>query len=462
MTARLFCGLVLAAILFSTAAARPEEPIPNRLVVLTFDDSVKSHFTVVRPILKRHGFGATFFITEGFDFSTNKTDYMSWEEIATLHRDGFEIGNHTRDHMAVTQANLPRLSEQMAAINNRCAEHGIPRPVSFAYPGNAFDLGALPILREAGIRFARRGTEPELPYEAGGGLAYEPGLDHPLLIPTAGDARPDWDLENFQRAVEQGQGGTIAVIQFHGVPDRAHPWVHTSPEKFEAFMQYLAEHRFTVIAMRDLAKYVPAGSEPTDAEMVIRDRQQMQAAGKSRRNARKPPNEDELRYWLENMYVYHRFSESEMVAASGMSEKDIEAAIVRFHLDPAARPKRGPGDPLTMIPYPGGRHPRIGFRDGEIRPQRETKFSVFTPWDAGITSCWTYPKRSGSRQVRETSCFTWHTPTSRRCGTSRVSSSRHSNGRGTLVANCRSNACFPTASSWPRASALSRPRYGWN
>ena len=34
-----------------------------------------------------------------------------------------------------------------------------------------------------------------------------------------------------------------------------------------------------------------------------------------------------------------------------------------------------------MLPYPGGRHPRIGFLEGAIDPQRETKFSVFTPWD---------------------------------------------------------------------------------
>jgi hypothetical protein len=34
-----------------------------------------------------------------------------------------------------------------------------------------------------------------------------------------------------------------------------------------------------------------------------------------------------------------------------------------------------------VFPYPGGRHPRIGFLDGAVHPQRETKFSVFTPWD---------------------------------------------------------------------------------
>src|SRR5262249_12347387 len=29
----------------------------------------------------------------------------------------------------------------------------------------------------------------------------------------------------------------------------------------------------------------------------------------------------------------------------------------------------------------GGRHPRIGFLDGAVNPQRETKLSVFAPWD---------------------------------------------------------------------------------
>ena len=34
-----------------------------------------------------------------------------------------------------------------------------------------------------------------------------------------------------------------------------------------------------------------------------------------------------------------------------------------------------------LLPYPNGRHPRIGFLDGAVDPQRETKLSVFCPWD---------------------------------------------------------------------------------
>ena len=177
------------------------EKVPDKLVVLTFDDSVVSQHLVARPILKKYGFGATFFITEGFSFPTNKRDYLSWQQIAELHNDGFEIGNHTRDHMSVTEKSQPKLREQLEAINARCIEHGIPKPVSFAYPGNGIHPGGFAVLKELGIQFARRGGAPEFPYEWGRGFAYEPGVDHPLLIPSAGDARPDWTIEDFKRAV---------------------------------------------------------------------------------------------------------------------------------------------------------------------------------------------------------------------------------------------------------------------
>src|SRR5207237_5682518 len=129
--------LTALAVLLLAAPAFTLEPIPNRLVVLTFDDSAKSHYTVARPILMKYKFAATFFITEGFDFPTNKKDYMTWEEIAQLHKDGFEIGNPTREHKGVTEKTLADLPAQLRGISARCKKHGIPQPTSFSYPGNA-------------------------------------------------------------------------------------------------------------------------------------------------------------------------------------------------------------------------------------------------------------------------------------------------------------------------------------
>jgi peptidoglycan/xylan/chitin deacetylase (PgdA/CDA1 family) len=373
----------LFVLLVLNLSAPAREPIPDKLVVLTFDDASKSHHSVARPLLLKYKFGATFFVTEGWDFATNKKDYMTWAEIAELHKDGFEIGNHTIDHKAVTDKTVRDLSAQGKSINARCKEHGIPQPVSFAYPGNAITKEALPVLADLGIKFARRGGSPEYSYTEGRGFAYEPGLDHPLLIPCAGDARPTWTLDDLKAAVSQARHGKIAVLQFHGVPDTAHDWVTTKKEQFETFMKYLADEKYTVIAMRDLAKYVDPAVVPFDPFGVIEDRKKLIAAKRDGSNARPAKNDEELRYWLDNALVRHRFTPTETGAALGMTADEVRAAVRRLGIVVNRLTAHKPGDPLQVLPYPGGRHPRIGFRDGMIRPQRETKVSVFALWADG-------------------------------------------------------------------------------
>jgi hypothetical protein len=146
--------------------------------------------------------------------------------------------------------------------------------VSFAYPGNAITKDAIRVLEHLGIQFARRGGAPEYAYKDGRGFAYEPGLDHPLLIPSAGDARPVWSLDDFKRAVNQAKDGKIAVLQFHGVPDTAHDWVNTPKQQFESYLRYLADNRCQVIALRDLSRYVDPAKVPSDPWSIIEARQQ--------------------------------------------------------------------------------------------------------------------------------------------------------------------------------------------
>jgi peptidoglycan/xylan/chitin deacetylase (PgdA/CDA1 family) len=375
--------LAVFAVLLFGSPAFPLEPIPDRLVVLTFDDAAKSHYTVARPILTKYKFGATFFVTEGFDFPTNKKDYMTWGEIAQLHKDGFEIGNHTRDHQGVTDKTLADLPAQLRGISAQCKEHGIPPPTSFAYPGNAFTRGALAVLKDNGIVFARRGGAPEFPYKEGRGFAYEPGLDHALLIPSAGDARPAWTLDDFKAAVAPAKHGKIVVLQFHGVPDTAHDWVNSTREQFESYMKYLADNKFTVISMRDLARFVDPTVNPTDPFGVIEDRKHLVETKRDGTNARPAKSGAELKFWLENALVHHRFSEAEAGAVLGLTADEVTDAARRLGIDVTKRPVRKEGEPLLVLPYPGGRHPRVGFRDGMIRPQRETKVSVFAPWADG-------------------------------------------------------------------------------
>ena len=99
--------------------------------------------------------------------------------------------------------------------------------------------------------------------------------------------------------------------------------------------------------------------------------------------ARPARDEAELRAWLENMVWHHGYSAAEMRAVLGLSDDALAAALQRFDIRPDNAPARVENAPLLVLPYPGGRHPRIGFLEGAVNPQRETKLSVFPPWADG-------------------------------------------------------------------------------
>src|SRR5690348_7993175 len=67
--------------------------VPDKTVVLTFDDAVKSQLTFVAPLLKELGFGATFLVTHAWMSDT--ANYLSWQDVAELHLMDFEIGSHS-------------------------------------------------------------------------------------------------------------------------------------------------------------------------------------------------------------------------------------------------------------------------------------------------------------------------------------------------------------------------------
>jgi peptidoglycan/xylan/chitin deacetylase (PgdA/CDA1 family) len=251
------------------------EPIPDKLVVLTIDDCNKSDRSFVAEVVKQQGFGATFYVTEGLGFLGNKEHYTTWGEIAELHAMGFEIGNHTRSHPNMTRLTRAEVAEEIAHIEGCCVEHKIPKPVTFGYPGFSHNLTTVEALGEKGYLFARRGVRPE--HEDGGqgarGPVYDPKVDHPLLIPTTGYAGPDWGLADLQWAIGQARDGKIAVLCFHGVPARDHPWVNCEAEEFRKYMATLKEEGCTVIAMRDLVKYVDPKKGPEDPYAPIRARE---------------------------------------------------------------------------------------------------------------------------------------------------------------------------------------------
>ena len=88
----------------------------------------------------------------------------------------------------------------------------------------------------------------------GGGKAFDPQIDHPLLVPSW--ATTAGNKEQIMGAFREARNGKLVVLTIHGVPDIEHPWVTISPGLFAEYLKYLSDNHFKVIAMRDLEKYI--------------------------------------------------------------------------------------------------------------------------------------------------------------------------------------------------------------
>ena len=249
------CGESPASRVVKDESQSPVSAIPDKTVVLTFDDVPRSHLDFVAPLLVEKGFGATFFATAAF---MEQEEYLDWEGVATLHRMGFEIGNHTRGHYQYCDPRqAPHLESSLAAVDAALAAVGVPTPVSFAWPGDAFGPDARIILERLGYRLARRGMQPECP--PGGdqpGPVFDPTRHDHLLVPSTYIAHSRWTTEQFARIVKNASGGRAVVLQFHGVPDPVNNRLSVTPERFREFMDHLDHAGYHVIALRDLLPWI--------------------------------------------------------------------------------------------------------------------------------------------------------------------------------------------------------------
>jgi peptidoglycan/xylan/chitin deacetylase (PgdA/CDA1 family) len=211
-------GCTLRDILRPTATA---SRVPDKIIALTFDDASASHAAFVAPLLKKFGFGATFFVCEFPPDFEDKAKYMRWEQIAELHRMGFEIGSHTRSHKHVDKMRPGELEAELEYIEKSCTQHGIPRPVTFAYPAYVSTPDAVEVLEKRGYKLAR----------VGGGRAFDPAKDNPRLVPSFSTTGTDEKAaERVIAAIREAHDGKIVVLTIHGVPDTAHPQVTTEPK----------------------------------------------------------------------------------------------------------------------------------------------------------------------------------------------------------------------------------------
>lgn len=129
-----------------------KKDLPQKAVILTFDDGYRDFYTNVFPILKKYRVKAVAYIVPNFLNKHNNLDLWMLKEIA---QSGLvEIGAHTMDHSYL--AGLSKKNVEYEIVESkRYLEKALGiEVVSFAYPYGAFDNQAIQVVKEAGFKTA--------------------------------------------------------------------------------------------------------------------------------------------------------------------------------------------------------------------------------------------------------------------------------------------------------------------
>lgn len=137
--------------------------LPEKPVMITFDDTDKDHYTVGAVEMEKYGFKGAFFL---MTIAINRKRYMSEEELKKLSNDGHSIQAHTWDHHMVTKYQGATWDSQLVMPKKRIEAITGKEVKAFAYPFGLWNKEAIPELKKRGYKMAyilstkRDSTEP--------------------------------------------------------------------------------------------------------------------------------------------------------------------------------------------------------------------------------------------------------------------------------------------------------------
>jgi peptidoglycan/xylan/chitin deacetylase (PgdA/CDA1 family) len=262
----------------------------SKVIILAFDDSPKSQFTLAKPVLDKYGFKGSFFTvcsyvnkgSEGLDKSR-----MTWQDINALQNEGHDIESHTMTHTNLNMKTQQELVYEIGGSKQCLLDHGINSTI-FAYPASTGHENATVINVVAQYYdLARTGDAPMAflhcdgykiennctPFNNKGHLKYEnrydimnwsdrPKPDNPgqLAIPLNNAQMLTQFIQEVNLQEKYNRNGCIIAIPimvYHDfvkdnnmtyTPDKS----FTDIGLFSDQMKYLHDNGFTVLKMSDL------------------------------------------------------------------------------------------------------------------------------------------------------------------------------------------------------------------
>lgn len=130
--------------------------LPEKPVILSFDDGYADFYSTAFPILEKYGFTAEIAVIVG---KISQPGYMTADQIMEMKENGIQIDSHTLNHPDLTKTSPEQLKKELAESKN-FLENMSGAPVkTLVYPSGKYDKAVLDAAAGAGYT-ASLTTEP--------------------------------------------------------------------------------------------------------------------------------------------------------------------------------------------------------------------------------------------------------------------------------------------------------------
>ena len=120
--------------------------LPDKPIILTFDDGYEDNFTEMLPILEAHNMTAVVYVITNL---LDKPGYLTVAQLQEMQRRNIEIGSHTADHIALNWQSDHVKMNQIRGSKNFLEMNGLAIE-TFSYPNGGNSEIVAELLKQEG------------------------------------------------------------------------------------------------------------------------------------------------------------------------------------------------------------------------------------------------------------------------------------------------------------------------
>lgn len=212
-------------------------------IVFVMDDGWDTQYTQGYSILKKYGYPGCIAVIPA---TVDTDNYVSYSELADLYMDGWDMLNHTYNHVQLTGMTQDKQAEQMIQARDWLTSHGLKRGSDvIVFPGGLFDAATLDALS---TNHFIGGRSLKSLWTATAGCILED-----VEVCSIYD---DLSFDTVQAAIDKAiRGNSTLVLVIHKIePVTEDQHMQVSPEDFSRIVDYIhdQEENLSVITMTQL------------------------------------------------------------------------------------------------------------------------------------------------------------------------------------------------------------------